>query len=117
MPTAIIPQKAEAAEIAQKSDEPPLRTKEDYIAYIDTRAGSFAEKVEGTISCETGGTWNPKIAGDNSTSFGLSQIHLPAHPDISKEQAEDPKFAIDYMITEIKKGHGSMWTCYRLKYL
>lgn len=37
---------------------------------------------------ESGG--NPKAVGDQGTSYGLWQIHLPAHPDVSVACAEDP---------------------------
>lgn len=51
------------------------------------------------------GQWN---------SFGLSQIHLPDHPNVSKEQATDPHFAIEFMAKNLKNGRGKMWTGYRL---
>lgn len=51
-------------------------------------------------------------AGAWPTSFGLVQIHLPAHPDITKQQAYDPVFAIDYLAHQLSIGKGSQWTCY-----
>lgn len=47
-------------------------------------------------------------------SFGLSQIHLPSHPNVSKQEATDPHFAIEFMAKNIKSGRGRMWTGYRL---
>lgn len=41
------------------------------------------------------GPWRP---GDNGTSFGPFQIHLPAHPGVSRAQAENPAFAVAYML-------------------
>lgn len=35
--------------------------------------------------------------GDQGTSFGPFQIHLPAHPGVSAAQASDPTFAVKYM--------------------
>lgn len=32
-------------------------------------------------------------------SFGLAQIHLPSHRDVTKDQAMDAYFAIDFLIT------------------
>jgi hypothetical protein len=52
-------------------------------------------------------------AGDREQSFGLVQIHLPAHPSISKAQALDPEFAIDFLAKNLHGGRGAMWTCYR----
>lgn len=37
---------------------------------------------------ESGG--NPQAVGDQGTSYGLWQIHLPAHPGITAAQAQDP---------------------------
>ena len=51
--------------------------------------------------------------GVREKSYGLSQIHLPSHPNISLEQATDPDFAIEFMAQNLSKGKGKMWTCYR----
>jgi hypothetical protein len=67
--------------------------------------------MDEVINCESG--WNPRAVGDHGTSFGLSQIHLPAHPDITAKQAEDPKFAIDYMASTFAQGHAREWSCYQ----
>jgi hypothetical protein len=50
--------------------------------------------------------------GDREQSYGLVQIHLPAHPTITKEQAIDPEFAVDFMAKNIKT-NPNMWTCYK----
>ena len=71
--------------------------------------------VNKVISCES--NYNPNNIGDNGTSFGLVQIHLPAHPNITKSQALDPDFAIDYLTKNLKAGNGRMWTCYRNRVL
>lgn len=55
--------------------------------------------------------------GIREESYGLSQIHLPSHPDISKEQATDPDFALEFMAKNISKGKISMWSCARIKKL
>lgn len=51
--------------------------------------------------------------GDREMSFGLSQIHLPAH-HVTKEEAIDPKFAIDFMAKNISEGHANWWSCYKM---
>lgn len=51
--------------------------------------------------------------GVREKSYGLSQIHLPSHPDITKEQANDPDFAIEFMAKNIKQGKASIWSCYK----
>lgn len=81
--------------------------------------------MESIISCESG--WNHTIQsnhvyternvpkgykiGDREQSFGLVQIHLPAHPSITKEQAKDPEFALEFLAKNIAAGKSSMWTC------
>lgn len=62
------------------------------------------------ISCES--SFNPNAIGDSGKSYGLSQIHTPSHPDITKEQALDPDFAIEYMAVQFSKGNQWMWSCY-----
>lgn len=57
--------------------------------------------------------WGVK-KGDQELSFGLSQIHLPAHPTIKKEQAIDPDFALDFLASNLAKGKGNLWSCYKL---
>ena len=84
--------------------------------------------MEQIITCES--NWNTTLQsrhrytkdrpregvkkGERELSFGLVQIHLPAHPNITKEQATDPEFAIDFLAKNIAKGKASMWTCYKL---
>ncbi len=55
--------------------------------------------------------------GQREKSYGLSQIHLPSHPDITKEQATDPDFALEFMAKNISKGKINMWSCARIKKL
>jgi soluble lytic murein transglycosylase-like protein len=80
------------------------------IALSSAKYGLDARIVASVVECESGG--NPVAIGDHGTSFGIAQIHLIAHPNITKTQAFDPVFAIDYMAREISLGNGSMWTCY-----
>lgn len=51
--------------------------------------------------------------GIREKSYGLSQIHLPDHPDITKEQATDADFSLKFMAENLKKGKGTMWSCYK----
>lgn len=64
------------------------------------------------IHCESSG--NPNAIGDNGQSYGLAQIHLPSWPDISKEQALDPEFAINFLAEKLSKNQGYLWTCWRM---
>lgn len=53
------------------------------------------------------------IVGEREKSFGLVQIHLPAWPMVSKDQATDPEFAIDFLAKHLSLGNGGLWTCYK----
>lgn len=50
-------------------------------------------------------------AGIYEKSYGLAMIHLPDHPYITREQATDPDFAIDYMAEHL--GRDVTWSCYK----
>jgi len=55
--------------------------------------------------------WGVK-KGDYEKSFGLVQIHLPHHPNITYEQAIDPEFAADFLAKNLSEGRGKLWSCY-----
>lgn len=84
------------------------------------QAGLDPDQVYKTIDCETAGTWNPKIQseyvknGVREDSWGLAQIYLPAWPSVSKDEATDGVFAIDFLIDKWVHGERNKWTCYRL---
>lgn len=72
-------------------------------------------KIDGVIMYDTQGQSNQKYKnGNREESFGLSQIHLPAHPDITKQQAQDPHWSLDWMANEFAEGRASKWSCYQL---
>lgn len=58
--------------------------------------------------------WNQAAVGDNNTSFGPFQIHLPVHPGVTKAQAEDPVWAVNYMFGSYQSGvnqvPASLWS-------
>lgn len=64
------------------------------------------------IKCESG--FDPNKVGDHGTSFGLVQIHLPAHPTITKEQALDPFFSAEFIARSFAQNKQSMWSCYNM---
>lgn len=78
------------------------------------RYGIPSDTLVGTLRCESG--FNSTVVGDGGTSWGVAQIHLPAHPNISKEQALDPIWSIDFAARMFSEGKQSMWTCYKQLY-
>lgn len=49
--------------------------------------------------------------GDREQSYGLVQIHLPAHPSVVYEQAVDPEFAVEFLAKGIANGSIGQWSC------
>ena len=66
------------------------------------------------IKCES--QYSKNAIGDGGKSFGLVQIHLPSHPSVSKAQALDSEYAINFLAEKLSKGQGHLWTCFRRWY-
>ena len=67
------------------------------------RTGVPAALISAVIKNESG--FNHKAANDKTSrekSYGLGQINLLAHPQITRAQAEDPVFAIDFVADRLK---------------
>lgn len=83
--------------------------------------GVSFDQMWGTIMCESHGSTTVQSRhrrpdGTREQSFGLVQIHLPAHPNVSKEEAIDPEFAVTFMAENFAAGRQRMWTCWRQLY-
>ena len=94
-------------------ERPLLETKEQMVAYATTKALEARispATVLAVIQCES--TWVPTARGDGGHSRGLVQIHDQYH-DIPDELADDPQFAIGFLVDALADGKGDMWTCYR----
>lgn len=65
--------------------------------------GIPASLLAAQIKQESG--WNPQASNinDKETSFGLGQINLKAHPEITKAQATNPIFAIGFVADRLKR--------------
>lgn len=88
------------------------------------RYGINEIKFTKTLECESanlthnGQSYVVAIDGPNGRedSWGIAQIHLPSHPEITRDQALDPAFALDFAARRFAQGHASDWTCYRILY-
>lgn len=59
--------------------------------------------------------WNCHLPGDHGKSFGCWQIHLPSHPEITREQAEDIVWSTHWSIqTMIHDGSCRQWSTCKL---
>lgn len=52
-------------------------------------------------------------SGIREDSWGLAQIHLPSHPSVTREMAQNPAFAVDFLVSNVADGRQRMWTCGR----
>lgn len=120
--------------VSQETEEIPLEQAEikplTPRELVDVKAKEYGvnrETMIAIINCEnrywkpdqqslhTYKTDRPELgvkAGDRELSFGLVQIHLPSHPNITYDQAIDPEFAIEFLASNLAKGKGRMWSCY-----
>ncbi len=76
--------------------------------------GADAVMLWTILWCESRFDYN--AIGDHGTSFGIAQIHLPAHPEITKEQAFDPLFSIYFLAKEVARGRAWQWTCWSIHF-
>ena len=51
--------------------------------------------------------------GTRERSYGCAQIYEPAHPDVTREQAMDCIWSIDWTAQQFLKGKACLWTEYR----
>lgn len=82
----------------QEGDKIPVEVIDSIISEYAT--GTKAYRMKKTIYCES--FYNNVQSyivsnGVREPSYGLSQIHLPSHPSVTKEQALDVRFAIWWM--------------------
>lgn len=70
----------------------------------------LSDSFYNTLKCES--NFDPAAVGDQGTSFGVAQIHLPAHKEITKEEALDPAFAINWAARMFAQGDATLWSCY-----
>lgn len=96
--------------------EPKVQTKDEITKLIIkemTLAGYKAPLFAVSVAkCESG--LRPTAVGDSGKSYGVWQIHLPSHPDITKEQALDPEWATKWAANMFAKGYAHRWTCARI---
>lgn len=113
--------KAEAVETpVSAASSAPIKVI-DITALIKDDANKYKvsyQKLYDTLSCESGGFTDVAIQsgyiknGKQENSWGIAQVDLDYHPDISKEEAIDPAFAIDYAAKQFAAGNASEWSCY-----
>lgn len=93
--------------IAYADQQPLIR---DYVAAEATLAGANVQDSLAILDKES--TDCQMMIGDHGTSLGCWQIHLPAHPDISKQQAMSIVWSTEWSVKQLADGKCSEWsTC------
>lgn len=120
--------KAMASGVVSENSSP--KTHRELVTIFAKQYGVSESDMVKVITCEVGAEWNTNIQsnikynfsaskrgivkGDRERSYGLAQIHLPDHPQVSIEEATDPVFAINFMAYYFSIGKQSMWSCAKL---
>lgn len=95
--------------------EAAIVTSQGYFDYASSTAVSYGidpERFTETLQCES--NFDPEAIGDKGTSLGIAQIHLPAHPEVSREKALDGIWSINWAAKQFSAGRAAMWTCWRI---
>lgn len=102
--------------VEYKRVEAPIIVKKvsisDLIAQSADKYNVSEKTMHQVVKCES--MYNPNAVGDGGKSFGLVQIYLPSNPTVTKEEALNPNYAIDFLAKGLSKGQGSKWTCFRI---
>lgn len=82
----------------------------DYIAVEALVAGVNPQMAQSIAGDES--QFNCKAIGDHGESLGCWQIHMPAHKEISPDQAYDIVWSTEWSIAQLKEGNCKIWsTC------
>lgn len=82
----------------------------DFVAAEATLVGADVATALHIVHAES--NFNPQAIGDHGESYGMWQIHLPAHKDISTEQAQDAVFSTEWAVGQLKQGNGHIWSTF-----
>lgn len=83
------------------------------IRALAAEAGFPDPRVAAAVAmAESGG--NPAAVGDEGTSFGLWQIHVPAHPEFDARELVDARYCAQAALLVSHGGRDwTPWTTYR----
>lgn len=86
---------------------------EEIVIITAIRHNIDANKFLSVAKCES--SLRPKVIGDDGSSIGLFQIHLPSHPEVAKEEALDPYWSAEWSAKKFKI-NPHIWVCYNKLY-
>lgn len=114
---------AEAPAIVKKENytqEELIELTRKYANMYNVSYSKMYERLSRESAKLPNGDWDVKgqskiyYKGVRENSWGLAQIHLPSHPSVTKEQAQDPEFSIEFMARHLSKGK-DIWNCCNAK--
>lgn len=79
---------------------------------LENENKTFDFDLQSGLRYKKGNRWK-KPAGSREQSFGVAQIHLPDHPDITKDEATDPEFSVEFMAKQFALGNQRQWMGYQ----
>ena len=90
----------------------------EYAGYLALKEGLNVGEFMATLECEASfrnvQSGHPNHNGPNGRedSWGVVQIHLPSHLDITREQALQPFWSLNWMAEQWVKGNKRIWSCW-----
>ena len=111
--------------VPETKPEPVESIKEKILRY-SLKYDVNPKEIENIVKCETGSEDVNKASTTiqsryligtprRELSFGVAQIHISAH-GITREQAYDVDYSLDFLANHWSKGHRGMWMNCSLKY-
>jgi len=103
--------------LATPKVEASTLSKQELVAMAMADAASYGLNVNrfvAVIGCES--NWDVNAVSPTG-DYGLVQVNLKSHPDVSLSEAEDPLFALKWASEQWSEGHAREWVCYRQLYI
>lgn len=86
----------------------------DLKSYVASEAKRWGVNVEMALFiAQHESTFDPTRVGDASTSYGMWQIHLPAHPDVTIASAQDPIWSTQWAMAHMTTPN--IWSTWRYR--
>jgi len=111
--TITIPDPSESPSPTPEIQKVVPPTLEEHIVNTAVKYGIDSGRFLATAKCES--SLRPEAIGDDGWSIGLFQIHLPSHPEVTKELALDPYWATEWSAKKFKIDP-TIWVCYNRLY-
>lgn len=86
-------------------------SKSSLLKTIKNENNTFDFDRQSDLKYKKGNRWGFK-EGEREKSYGIAQIHLPDHPDVTYEEATDPEFSVNFMASNFAKGNENWWSGY-----